>query len=59
MIIRLICNYKKQSSEDLFEKGGGTILAEGNLCFRVFKLQLKENNKNVSYLYSVWVNQIN
>ena len=50
MIIRLICNYKKQSSEDLLEKGGGTILAEGNLCFRVFKLQLKENNKNVSYL---------
>ena len=29
------------------------ILASGNLCFRVFKLQLKVVNKNVCYLYSV------
>ena len=31
----------------------GNILASGNLCFRVFKLQLKVINKNVCYLYSV------
>ena len=28
----------------------GNILASGNLCFRVFKLQLKVINKNVCYL---------
>ena len=37
----------------------GNILASGNLCFRVFNLQLKVINKNFCYLYSVWVNQIN
>ena len=31
----------------------GNILANGNLCFKVFKLQLKVINKNVCYLYSV------
>ena len=36
----------------------GNILASGNLCFRVFKLQLKVINKNVCYLYSARVNQI-
>ena len=36
----------------------GNILPSGNLCLRVFKLQLKVIHKNVSYLYSVWVNQI-
>ena len=50
------------------EKGGGgcaqvcitasgNILVSENLCFIVFKLQLKVTNENV-YLYSVWVNQI-
>ena len=33
----------------------GNILASGNLCFRVFNLQLKVINKVFSYLYSVWV----
>ena len=37
----------------------GNILDNENLCFRVFKVQLKVINKNVCYLYSVWVNQIN
>ena len=37
----------------------GNILDSENLCFRVFKVQLKVINKNVCYLYSVWVNQIN
>ena len=37
----------------------GNILACGNLCFRVFKLQLKVINKKFCYLYSVWLNQIN
>ena len=38
----------------------GNIWANGNLCFRVFELQLlKVINKNVCYLHSVWVNQIN
>ena len=37
----------------------GNILASGNLCFRVFKLQLKVIRKNFCYLYSIWVNQIN
>ena len=37
----------------------GNILASENLCFRVLKVQLKVINKNVCYLYSVWVNQIN
>ena len=37
--------------------GGGAlrlvdISPNGNLCFRVFKLQLKVINKNVCYLYS-------
>ena len=32
---------------------GGNLVASGNLCFRVFKLQLKVFNKNVYYLYSV------
>ena len=31
----------------------GNILASGNLCSRVFKLQLKVIKKNVCYLYSV------
>ena len=31
----------------------GNILASGNLCFRVFKLQLKVINKNLCHLYSV------
>ena len=31
----------------------GNILPSGNLCFRVFKLQLKVINKNFCYLYSV------
>ena len=31
----------------------GNILASGNLCFSVFKLQLKVINKNVCYLHSV------
>ena len=31
----------------------GNILANGNFCFRVFKLQLKVINKNDCYLYSV------
>ena len=35
------------------------ILANENLCFRVFKLQLKVINKNFCYLYSVQVNQFN
>ena len=35
------------------------ILASGNFCFRVFKLQLKVINKTFSYLSSVWVNQFN
>ena len=29
-----------------------------NLCFKVLKLQLKLINRNVCYLYTVWVNQI-
>ena len=29
----------------------GNILASGNLCFRVFKLQLKVINKNVCYFH--------
>ena len=37
----------------------GNILASGNLSFRVFNLQLKVIKKNICYLYSVWVNQIN
>ena len=40
-------------------RASGNILASGNLCFRLFKLQLKVINKNVFYLYRVWVNQIN
>ena len=35
------------------------ILAGRNLCFRVFKLQLKVINKNVCFLYNVKENQIN
>ena len=37
----------------------GNISANGNLCFRVFVLQLKVINKNICYLYSVRVDQIN
>ena len=37
----------------------GNIPAGGNLCFRIFKIQLKVINKNVCFLNSVWVNQIN
>ena len=38
----------------------GNIWANGNLCFRAFELQLlKVVNKNVCYLHSAWVNQIN
>ena len=43
----------------LYIAASGNILASGNLCFRVFKLQLKVINKNVCYLCSVRVNQIN
>ena len=43
----------------IFITASGKILASGNLCFRLFKLQLKVINKNICYLYSVWVNQIN
>ena len=37
----------------------GNILASGNLCSIVVKLQLKLINKNVCYLHSASVNQIN
>ena len=37
----------------------GNILANGNLCFTVTKLQLKVINEKFCYLYSAWVNQIN
>ena len=37
----------------------GNILASGNLCFRLLKLQWKVINKNACYLCSLWVNQIN
>ena len=33
----------------------GNILANGNLCFRVFKPQLKELNKNVCYFNNLWL----
>ena len=53
-------------AEGWVEGGGGggalrlvDISPNGNLCFRVFKLQLKVINKNVCYLYSAWVNHIN
>ena len=42
----------------LYITATGNILANGSLCFRVLKLQLKIINKNICYLYSVWVNQI-
>ena len=31
----------------------GNILVSGNLCFRVFKFQLKVINKNICYLYCI------
>ena len=37
----------------------GSILASGNLSFRVVKLQLTIINKKFCCLHSVWVNQIN
>ena len=37
----------------LFITASGTNSANGNLCFKVFKLQLKVINKNVSYLCNV------
>ena len=36
----------------------GNIVASGNLCFRIFNLQLNVINKNVCDFYSAWVNQI-
>ena len=36
----------------------GNILASGNLCFTVFKLELKVINKHI-YLFRIWGNQIN
>ena len=44
---------KVNSKEGVFVTASGNILAGGNFCFRVFKLQLKVINKNVCYLYSV------
>ena len=37
----------------------GNILDSGNLFFREFKRQLKVISKNICYLYSLWVNQVN
>ena len=34
------------------------ISANGNVCFRVFQLQLKVISKNICHLYSVHINQI-
>ena len=45
--------------EKVYITASGSILASGNLDFRVFKLKLKVVNKDVCCLYSVWVNQIN
>ena len=50
---------RKKSFDPLCITASGNILANGNFCFRVFKRQLKVINKNVCYLYSVWINQIN
>ena len=49
----------KQFGNPLCITASGNILASGNLCFRVFKLQLKVIIKNVCYLYSARVNKIN
>ena len=42
---------RKKSFYPLCITASGNILANGNFCFRVFKLQLKVINKNVCYLY--------
>ena len=65
MLLRLMLLIYESVSER--DKGGGcaqvcitasgNILVSENLCFIVFKLQLKVTNENV-YLYSVSVNQI-
>ena len=44
---------KRHKPNPMCITASGNILASGNLCFRVFKLQLKVINKNVCYLYSV------
>ena len=44
-----------ENSDNLCITASGNILAGGNLCFRVYELQFKVINKNVCYLYSVWV----
>ena len=54
-LVRLLVGYPQRG---VCITASGNILASGNLCFRVFKLQLKVINKNVCYLYSVCVNQI-
>ena len=39
--------------DPLFITASGNILVSGNLCFRVFKFQLKVINKNICYLYCI------
>ena len=62
LLLSIVPNYKE------IKMGGwggmcittsGNYMASGSLCFIVFKLQLNVINKNICYLYSVWVNQIN
>ena len=54
-IYQLFCKGSAKCSwsfkEGMCITASGNILASGNLCFRVFKLQLKVINKNVCYLY--------
>ena len=50
---------RKQPLRGVCITASGNIQPSGNLCFRMFKLQLKVINKSVCYLYIAWVNQIN
>ena len=53
LYVKLLVYFFLKYEEGVCITAIGNILASGNLCFRVFKLQLKVLNKNVCYLYSV------